>query len=158
MRRRYGYAKTGQPAIIEAPTHAAHHSVVGAMTADGFLTSMMVPGAVNGVAFLVFLEHCLVPCLRPGDIVVMDNVRTHKVKGVRELIEAAGAHVEYQPPYTPEANPIELLWAFVKRHVRGLGPRTHANLVQAFKTGFEMVKPEHCAAWVRKCGYDTQQV
>lgn len=158
MCRRFGYARIGTPAVIQAPLHAAHHSLVGAMTSSGLLTSMLVKGAVDGAAFLVFLKECLVPHLKPGDVVVMDNVRTHKVKGVRELVEGAGATVAYQPPYSPDLNPIELLWGFVKRLVRGLGPRSVDNLIEAFRHAFSAIKPEHCAAWFRACGYDTQQV
>lgn len=156
MVRRYGYARRGVPALIVAPVHASHHTIVGAMTDTGLLTSMMVQGAVNGAAFLVFLEHFLVPTLRPGDIVVMDNVRTHKVKGVRELIESAGATIAYQPPYSPDLNPIELLWAHAKDYVRGLAPRSIKNLIAAFGSAFRRIKPEHCRGWFLTCGYKAQ--
>ena len=158
MARRYGYARRGAPAVIVAPVHAAHHTIVGAMTGAGMLTSMMLPGAVDGPAVLVFLEHFLVPRLQPGDIVVMDNVRTHKVAGVKELIEGAGATIAYQPPYSPDLNPIELLWAFAKDFVRGMGPRSIENLTAAFGTAFQRVKPEHCRGWFRACGYQAQQL
>ena len=128
------------------------------MTGTGLLTSMMLPGAVDGPAFLVFLEHFLVPTLQPGDIVVMDNVRTHKVAGVKDLIEGAGATIAYQPPYSPDLNPIELLWAFAKDYVRGMGPRSIENLMNAFGTAFQRVKPEHCRGWFRACGYQAQQL
>ena len=158
MARRYGYARRGAPAVIVAPIHGPHHTIGGAMTGTGLLTSMMLPGAVDGPAFLVFLEHFLVPTLQPGDIVVMDNVRTHKVAGVKELIEGAGATIAYQPPYSPDLNPIELLWAFAKDYVRGMGPRSIENLTNAFGTAFQRVKPEHCRGWFRACGYQAQQL
>lgn len=156
MGRRIGWSLKGQRVSLEKPAHASNISLVGAIGLDGVRPCMTVRGGIDGDAFLAYLREILCPALRPGDIVVMDNLRVHKVNGVRELIEAAGATVRYQPPYSPDFNPIELMWAWMKGQLRGMAPRKVSRLIDAIGKVALRVEARHCAAWFRHCGYGDQ--
>ena len=102
--------------------------MMGAMTVAGIIAATAFDGAINGATFLNWVETVLVPLLSPGDIVIMDNLACHKVKGVREAIEAAGAQVRYLPPYSPDLNPIEMVFATIKAEIRRLTMRCLSTL------------------------------
>ncbi len=115
MTRRYGRATRGER--VHEGTPAGHWrtlTVLGAIRQSGWVAAMTIEAATDGDIFQAYLEQVLCPQLRPGDIVVMDNLSAHKVAGVRELIEQAGAGVLYLPPYSPDFNPIEMCWAKFK--------------------------------------------
>jgi transposase len=112
-----------------------------------------VTGAINGRVFLAWVEQHLVPALRPGDVVVMDNLSSHKVVGVVEAIEAAGAKVRYLPPYSPDFNPIELAFSKFKRLLRDGGQRTAETLVQLCGRVLDLFTEEECRNYFRHCGY-----
>ena len=157
MSRRVAWSPRGERVALSRPSYASNISLVGAMALDGVRTSMAVTGSIDGDVFLAFVEHFLVPVLKPGDIVVMDNLRVHKVEGVQELIEAAGAQVLYQPPYSPDLNPIELLWAWLKCGIRAAGPRSIQRVKDTMGALLRALPVEHCAAWFRHCGYGRPQ-
>lgn len=157
MARRVGWSQKGERVSIERPSYASNVSLVGAMGIDGLRTSMAVTGSIDGDAFLVFVEQFQVPELRPGDIVVMDNLRVHKVAGVQELIESVGASVLYQPPYSPDLNPIELLWAWLKAGLRKAAPRTVQRVKSVMGAVLRKLPTDHCAGWFRHCGYGGQR-
>jgi transposase len=96
-----------------------------------------------------------VPTLQKGDLVIMDNLATHKVAGVAEAIEAAGARLLYLPPDSPDFNPIENFWAKIKQILRSLAPRNGSELIQAAKTAFEAVSPSDCQGFFFHAGYTT---
>lgn len=108
-------------------------SIVGAIRLGTRPLLMTHPGTINGRVFVKFVQERLVPWLRVGDVVVMDNLNTHKMVAVRNAIEAAGASPVYLPTYSPELNPIELLWAYVKRHVRASATNTVDELRHAVR-------------------------
>ena len=109
MTRRYGRAKCGHRLVAAVPHgHWKTTTFVGALRCDGLTAPLAIDGAINGELFLAYVEQVLVPTLKPGDIVIMDNLRVHKTAGVREAIEAAGAKLLFIPPYSPDLNPIEL--------------------------------------------------
>ena len=110
MARRYGRAPRGQRALDAVP-HGRWRTttVVAALRADGIVAPLVLEGAINGESFLAYVEQSLAPALRPGDVVVLDNLGSHKVAGVREAVEAAGATLRYLPPYSPDLNPIETI-------------------------------------------------
>ena len=125
MTRRYGRSPLGTRLIEKAPCSRWQTTTfLGALRATGFVAPLTVDGAINGPLFRAWVEQHLAPTLRPGDIVVMDNLSSHKVAGVREAIEAAGAELRYLPPYSPDYNPIELAFSKLKKLLRDGAQRT----------------------------------
>ena len=125
MTRLYGRAPVGQRVIENVPHgHWMTTTFVAALRADGLVAPLVVDGAINGDIFRAWVEQQLVRVLRPGDIVVMDNLPAHKVAGVRQAIQAVDANLLYLPPYSPDFNPIENLFAKVKAQMRKRKPRT----------------------------------
>lgn len=110
-------------------------------------------GAVNGERFQEYLLNHLSVTLRPGDIVIMDNLRTHKVQGVREIIESTGATVLYLPPYSPDLNPIEQMWSKIKAFLRAVKSRSVESLFQVIPTAFSSVTVEDIKGWFSCSGY-----
>ena len=108
---------------------------------------------MNGPAFLAYTEQFLVPTLRPGDIVVLDNLSSHKVGGVRQAIEQAGATVLYLPPYSPDLNPIELAFSKLKRLLRDAAERTKDALWHTIGRLLDRFSPAECANYIRHCGF-----
>ena len=125
MTRRYGRAKRGHRLVAAVPHgHWKTTTFVGALRCDGLTAPFVIDGAINGDLFLAYVEQVLVPTLRQGDVVIMDNLRAHKVAGVREAIEAAGAQLLFIPPYSPDLNPIELAFSKLKSLLRAKAIRT----------------------------------
>jgi transposase len=124
-------------------------TILGAMRLGGMKGTMTIPEATDGDIFLAYIEHILCPTLQPGDVVVMDNLSSHKVKEVRELIEAKRAEVLYLPPYSPDLNPIEKAWAKIKQYLRSVRARTQQELDQAITDAIALITPENAKAWFR---------
>lgn len=121
---------------------------------DGMVAPWLLDGAMDGAAFLVYVRRVLVPALKPGDIVVMDNLPAHKIAGVRKAIAAAGAQVRYLPPYSPDFNPIELAFAKLKALLRKSAARTISDLWDAVARAIETFKPDECTGYFAHAGYD----
>jgi transposase len=150
MRRDYGRAARGLRAFGERPGGRWRTlSLIGAVRLGERPKLMTHVGSVNGAVFLRFVRQRLVPWLRPGDVVVMDNLNTHKMVKVRAAIEAAGATPVYLPPYSPELNPIELWWADIKRHLRRLGLDARDQLAVAVRRLRTSVALDKIDAWFR---------
>ena len=113
------------------------------------VATMTIEEATDADIFLAYLEQVLCPALKPGDVVVMDNLSSHKVAGVREQIEACGAEVLYLPPYSPDLNPIEKAWAKIKQLLRSAKTRTREALEQAVANAIQRISPENAKAWFR---------
>ena len=128
-------------------------TLIAALGIGGVVCSTVVDGAVNRDVFDAFVEHVLVPELRPGDVVVMDNLSSHKGVRVRELIESAGAELVFLPPYSPDLNPIEMVFSKIKQLLRGLACRTRQTLWTAMQTVLERVTPTDAKNCFRHCGY-----
>jgi len=156
MTRGYGWSKKGLEVRITRAVRKRHVSLIGAIALDGSRGAMMVEGSVDGDVFKAYLEQGLVPNLNPGDIVVMDNLSVHKVDGVREIIEAAGASVLYLPPYSPDFSPIELCWAIMKAKLREVGAQSVELLTTVVGKFLDALQPAACAAWFKHCGYAVQ--
>jgi transposase len=124
-------------------------TILAAMRLGGVKGAMTIPEATDGDIFLAYIEHVLCPTLQAGDVVVMDNLSSHKVKEVRELIEARKAEVLYLPPYSPDLNPIEKAWAKIKQHLRSVRARTQQELDQAITDAIALITPENAKAWFR---------
>ena len=114
---------------------------------------MTVEGGTNGDVFRVFVEQILVPCVWPGAVVVMDNLSAHKVKGIQETIEAAGATVVYLSPYSPDFNPIENCWSKLKEYLRSVGASHRDVLETALTKGLEMISLKDIRNWFAHCCY-----
>ena len=121
---------------------------------SGMGAPMVLDGAMNGPAFLAYVEQVLVPTLAPGDIVVMDNLPAHKPAGVRTAIEAAGAELRYLPPYSPDFNPIEQAFAKLKALLRKAAARTIPDLWQAITDAIPRFAPHECANYFDHAGYE----
>ncbi len=115
---------------------------------------MVLDGAMNGPAFKAYVEQVLAPELKPGDIVVMDNLPAHKVTGVREAIEGAKAHLLYLPPYSPDFNPIEMAFSKLKALLRKTAPRTVDDLWEAIGRLIDAFTPNECINYFAAAGYD----
>ncbi len=125
-------------------------TILGAMDANGMLAAMTVEAATDREVFLAYLDEVLCPKLRPGHVVVMDNLSTHKVHGVRERIQARGATLVYLPPYSPDLNPIEKLWAKLKQGLRTAAARTAHVLNQAIADLLPTITKQDAQAWFRR--------
>jgi transposase len=137
---------------IHEPTPGGHWkimTVLGAMSTRGMLASMTIEAATDADIFLDYLDHALCPVLRPGDVVVMDNLSSHKAQGVSERIERTGAELLYLPPYSPDLNPIEKAWAKLKQLIRSATPRTNEALQQAIAHALTKTTPQNAQAWFR---------
>jgi transposase len=117
------------------------------------LASMYICGATDGAVFLTYLKEVLAPKLWPGAAVIMDNLRAHKVKGVEELIQAAGARVVYLPPYSPDFNPIELAWSQLKSHLRKAAARATEALGRAIGEELSRISPNDARGYFTHQGY-----
>lgn len=158
MTRRYGRAPRGERLVAKVPHgHWKTTTLIAALGIDGVRCSTVVDGAVNADLFEAFVEQVLAPELRPGDVIVMDNLSSHKRARTRELIEAAGAELVFLPPYSPDYNPIEMIFAKVKQLLRSLACRTREALWHAMQSVLDQVTASDAAGCFRHCGYTLQQ-
>jgi transposase len=158
MTRLWGRAARGQRISEATPQrHWKVLTILGALSLSGVVAAMTVESATDGDVFLAYLEQVLCPKLKPGDLVILDNLSAHKVAGVRELIENAGAKLVYLPPYSPDFNPIEKAWAKLKQLLRAAKARTTEVLDEAVAEVLKAITADNAAAWFRHCGYGLQQ-
>lgn len=154
MTRRYGRAPKGARVIDAVPqNHGPNVTMLGALGLHGIDAVMTVEGATDTEVFLAYLEHVLAPTLRPGDIVVMDNLRAHKVGGVQPIIEGRGAHLLYLPPYSPDLSPIEHCWSKLKTALRAAKARTREALDTAITHALTTITTSDAHHWFANCGY-----
>jgi len=157
MARRYGRAARGQRCRAPVPHgHWKTTTFVGALTLTGIVAPMTLDGAMNGAAFQAYVEQALVPVLRPGDIVVMDNLPAHKALAVRQAIEAAGAQLSFLPPYSPDFNPIELAFAKIKAWLNKAAARTLHALWSAICEAIDGITSTDAASFFAATGYDPE--
>ena len=128
-------------------------SVLACLGMEREIVSLLYDGTLDGKLFLQYIEEFLAPTLLHGDIVVMDNATPHKVKGVREAIEARGAKAWYLPVYSPDFNPVELLWTKVKAFLKKMKARTDEALEKALELALNSVGKSDLANWFNHCGY-----
>ena len=154
MTRSRGRAPRGQRLVAKTPHgHWTTTTLIAALGITGMRCATVVDGAVNGDVFEAFVEQVLVPELRAGDVVIMDNLSSHKRVRVRELIEATGARLVFLPPYSPDLNPIELIFAKIKQSLRSLACRTRDGLWHAMQSVLDQVTPNDAANCYTHCGY-----
>ena len=157
MTRRYGRAHRGQRVVGRVPHgHWKTTTFVAALRHSGLTAPLVVDGPMNGDVFLAYVRQQLVPTLQHGDIVIMDNLAAHKKAGVRETIESVGASLIYLPPYSPDLNPIELLFAKLKWLLRSAEERTVPDLWKRLGQLVDRFTPQECTKYFRHCGYATR--
>jgi transposase len=154
MARRYARAPCGQRAPGDKPGNPGPNiTMVGALGIHGLTAIMLLVGSIDGNAFKAFIAQVLVPTLQPGDIVLTDNLTSHKVKGIEEAITAAGAKLQYLPSYSPDFSPIELLWSKLKEALRSTAARTSGALERGIKAALDNITEANARAWFKHCGY-----
>ena len=153
MTRLYGRAERGRRVVEAVPGSWKTITMIAAVRSDEAFAPFAFPGAVDAAAFLTYVRRILVPALRPGEVVVMDNLGSHKAPGVAEAIRTAGAQVRYLPPYSPDLSPIEPFWSKIKTHLRSLAARTRDALYAAFGSGLRTVQESDCHGWFQSCGH-----
>ena len=155
MARLRGRSPRGERCRASVPHgHWKTTTLVAGLRLDGMTAPMVIDGAMNGAAFTAYAETLLAPTLRPGDVVVMDNLPAHKVRGAREAIESAGAIVLFLPPYSPDFNPIEQAFAKIKALLRKAAARTIGALEQAIADALDAFTPQECANYFANSGYE----
>ena len=147
MTRTYGRAPAGQRVYSDAPGHWDSITLTCGMRLCGPMAAMVFPGATNTVMFENYVEEVLVPELRPGDVVIWDNVKPHQSEEAIEAVETAGARVVPLPPYSPDLTPIEEMFSKVKNVVRSVAARTTGGVYAAFASGLHEVTLEDIAGW-----------
>jgi transposase len=154
MTRRYGRAPRGMRLLAAVPHgHWKVTTVVAGLRTSGITAPCVFDGAINGARFRAYVEQLLAPTLRPGDIVVLDNLNSHKVAGIREAINAQGAEILYLPPYSPDLNPIEQGFSKFKSALRKAAERTVEALWQTIGRSLDTFTPQQCRAFFRQAGY-----
>ena len=150
----YGWAPKGERAYGKAPRNWEKNvTLIASLSAEGITAAMSVEGATDGAAFEAYIEHFLLPTLKEGQIVVMDNLQAHKSLKVRELIEGAGASVLFLPSYSPDFSPIEGAFSKVKNIVCKAQARTHEALVEALGAALDAVSRRDALGFFEHCGY-----
>ncbi len=154
MTRLYGRARAGQRVVDNVPaSHWCTTTMISSVRLNGSTACMVVDGATNKDVFQTYVQHILLPTLEPVDIVVLDNLSSHKNKEVRDLIGSVGAELWFLPPYSPDLNPIEKMWSKIKSILRSLKARTEKTLINAIAKALEAVTVSDAKGWFESCGY-----
>jgi len=154
MTRLRGRCKGGSRLNDSTPLgHWETTTMIAALRLDGPTAPMVIEGATDAAVFRAYIKHVLVPVLRPGQIVVLDNLSSHKGDEVRRMIDAAGCELWLLPPYSPDFNPIEKMWSKVKEYLRSAKARCTEELDRAVAEGLAKVTPQDAMGWFVSCGY-----
>ncbi len=149
-----GWGRRGDRLVGKAPHgHWRTYTFLAALRVDRVEAPYLFDGPINGERFLTWVEQALVPTLRPGDVVVLDNLGSHKGKAVRRAIRSAGAHLLFLPAYSPDLNPIEQLFAKLKHWLRRISARSWDQLCDAIAIILGKLEPKECANYIRNSGY-----
>ena len=158
MTRLYGRAEGGQRVVDAAPHgHWGTTTLLSSIRLDGSAAPMVIEGSTDADVFREYVRQVLVPSLRPGDIVVLDNLSPHKNAEVEAAIRAVGADVWFLPPYSPDFNPVEQLWSKVKAFLRALKARTLDAPIEGIRDALRQVTTTDALGWFAHCGYVTTQ-
>lgn len=154
MTRRYGRILGGERLREAAPGgHWDSTTMISSIRLSGEIAALTIKGATDALAFQAYVTNILCPTLGRDDVVIMDNLSSHKVAGIREAIEATGATLLYLPPYSPDFNPIEMMWSKIKAYLRKAKARTAAALDDAVSHAFDTITVSDINAWFTSCGY-----
>jgi transposase len=154
LARRYGWAPRNERCRGAVPRNYGHNlTLIASLSLDGIEAPMLLEGAVDGLAFDRYVAEVLCPTLRPGELVIMDNLSVHKQPPVRAMIEAAGCRLLYLPSYSPDFNPIELAFSKIKAYLRRVGARTQDVLEAAIANAIDLITGPDANGYFRHCGY-----
>ena len=154
MTRLYGRSPVGERVTDSTPLSGwRSFTMLSAIRFDGPFAPLLLDGPMDGNSFTAWLEQMLIPALRPGDVVVLDNLSTHRVSTVLRLLEKSGHGLLYLPPYSPDLNPIEEMWSKVKSVLRSLKARTWDELLSAMATALESITKNDCDGYFKHCGH-----
>jgi transposase len=154
MTRTHARAAKGERAIDKIPYKDNKKvSVIGALTIDDLIANMSIEGSIDGSAFDNFVSRMLVPHLKCGDIVILDNYKVHLSEYAKRMIESVGASLLFLPPYSPDFSPIELYWSKVKSILRTLKARSKRALNKALKIAFDSISKVDIIGWFEHCGF-----
>jgi transposase len=154
MTRDYARAPRGERAPGSVPRNrGTGTTMLGALDIHGVRALMTIEGGTDADVFEAFLQHVLIPKLRPGDIVILDNVGAHKPEQMRKLIAQAGASMIFLPAYSPDMNPIELCWSKLKAAPKDFGARTVDDLHRAIRRAMDLICADDAKGWFKHCGY-----
>jgi len=154
LTRRYGWALSHERASGKAPrNHGTPTTLVASLTHGGLGPAMTLQGALNTAAFHVYVRDFLAPSLRPGQVVLLDNLSAHKAEAVRDLIEERQCQLLYLPPYSPDFSPIELAFSKLKAFLRQVQARTQEALDDAIRRALDLITPDEARAFIKHCGY-----
>ncbi len=157
MTRLRGRSRRGTRLVSKVPHgHWQTTTLIAALGLEGMRCSTVVDGAVNADVFESFVEFVLVPELRCGDVVIMDNLSSHKRQSTRELIERVGAKLVFLPPYSPDLNPIEMIFSKIKQKLRSLACRTRDALWRCMQSVLDTITPDDASNCFQHCGYTLQ--
>ena len=152
--RRYGRSPRGERLHDHTPcSHWQTHTVIAGLRLEGVTAPAVFDGPIDTVSFAAYVEQVLAPTLRPGDVVVLDNLAVHKQPDVLAAIEAVGGRLRFLPPYSPDFNPIEQAFAKLKAFLRAARPRTFDQVNALVATALTLYTPIECANYIRNCGY-----
>ena len=152
--RRYGRSPRGTRLHDHTPcSHWETQTVIAALRAEALTAPAVFDGPIDNESFRAYVDQVLVPTLRPGDVVIMDNLAVHKQPDIRTAIEQAGAQLRFLPPYSPDFNPIEQVFSKLKAFLRALRPRTFDRVLELVAKGIRLFSSTECANYVRNCGY-----
>ncbi len=155
MTRLRGRAPKGDRLVCHAPHgHWRTTTMISSVRLDGTSACMTIEGATNAEVFGAYVREVLIPSLRPGDIVVMDNLGAHKSEHTLDQIRQTGAEVRFLPAYSPDLNPIEMMWSKVKALLRKAQARSHPELLQAIAAALSAVTAQDALGWFAACGYN----
>jgi transposase len=156
MGRLYGRSPGGSRCPGTLPHgHWRTSTLIAALRHDGLGAPLLIDGPMDGAMFLAYIEQVLCPELQPGDLVICDNLASHKVRGVAEAIQARGAQILYLPAYSPDLNPIEMAFAKLKAHLRKASARDRPALIKATRAALRSFSPTHCLNFFRHAQYAT---
>lgn len=154
MTRSRGQAPHGERVVGQVPRNLGPNvTCLAALSTTGIRAPLVFPGALDGAIVVQWLRERLLPTLASGTTIVLDNLSVHRNPAARAAIAAAGCHVRFLPPYSPDSNPIELAFARLKTHLRGVASRAYEPLVTAIGEGFDRISAADAIAWYRHCGY-----
>lgn len=154
MTRAYGRAPTHERVFGSVPKNWGDNITLSAgLTSEGLIAPLRLIGSINADIFEAYIEQFVIPELRPGDLVVMDNLSAHKRASVGAMIAAAGAELVFLPPYSPDLNPIEMVWSKVKATLRKLAARSFEALEEAIVVALQSITPDDAANCIRHAGY-----
>jgi transposase len=156
LARLYARAPKGKRVYGSRPLNRGQNvTTLGALSLKGVIAVMSVEGSTDGDVVLAYVERVLTPNLQPGQVVIMDNLKAHKVKGVKETIESVGARLMYLPSYSPDLSPIEQCWSKLKQYLRAKAARTYEALEQALTEAIKTITVQDALGWFIHCGYCT---